>query len=321
VEKGWIEELERDDLDVTVADVIFEIRAINRAAPMAARLNHSIGIANADPILAAIDERMAAIAEAIAIRASDSHSVRSWRHRRLQGQLLDGSKVTSWIDEMYRRYLPKDWPADGGPATATNFAGAFVHWPHPYIELEWVDEVPAVRVWCVPENGPLGELAKLVGKLAREWDWDAGLATKFVLTGETPPRPGIRQWTYRNTTGWDNRHGTYDYLAVQGCSIDFEVTPEELAAWWRMVRTNLGASGRKPIGTKSTRLAQFVMSRPNDTTNRQNMEAWNAQATPEWHFSDWRNFRTAASKAVAALNYPAENYGWHRRGEKQADAE
>jgi hypothetical protein len=88
-------------------------------------------------------------------------------------------------------------------------------------------------------------------------------------------------------------------------SIDIEVTPEELAAWWRGIRAELGIAGRKPIGEKSARLGLFAMTREAGTTYREDMHAWNADVLEEWRFTDWRNFRTAGHKAIHALNRPA----------------
>jgi hypothetical protein len=50
----------------------------------------------------------------------------------------------------------------------------------------------------------------------------------------------------------------------------------------------------------------FAMSRDDsNATFREHMEEWNRQVPEDWRFTDYRNFRTAAMNAVAALNRPA----------------
>jgi hypothetical protein len=89
------------------------------------------------------------------------------------------------------------------------------------------------------------------------------------------------------------------------CSIDIEVTPDELALWWSGVRKHVGMAGRRPISEKAIHLAAFAFDRDKTTTLQQDMDAWNREAPEEWHFADYRAFRTAALKALEALNRPA----------------
>ena len=118
--------------------------------------------------------------------------------------------------------------------------------------------------------------------------------------------PGVRGVSFRRRTGSDDKYGAYDLMSVR-CSIDVEVTPEELGGWWRGVRAALGISGRRPMGDKSVALAMFALSRTDDSkTFREDMEDWNAEVREEWHFDDYRNFRTAAYNAIDALNRSAD---------------
>lgn len=288
--------------------VVAKLRELNAVAPAAiTKVTRRVGPTDPEHVLADLNNRMNALAEAVAARASRNARVLQWRHRWLHDRLIEGAVVTEWIDDTYRSHLPKAWPADHGPRNASNFVGKFVGWPHQYVQLQWFDAVDrAVRVWCVPPRGPLADLADVAGRLAEQWDWNAALATNFVLTGETPARPGVRGLSYRTRRGFDDRHGPYDFMWVRA-SIDIEVTPEELASWWRGVRSELGIAGRKPIGPKSVRLALFAMCRETETTYRQDMEAWNAEVPAEWHFKDWRNYRSAAQKALHALNRAASD--------------
>jgi hypothetical protein len=183
----------------------------------------------------------------------------------------------------------------------------FFGWQHAHVNLQWIDEKAATtKIWCVPQRSLLGDLANLGTKLADTWDWNIGYATNFVLTGETPPRPGVRGLSFRTRRGFDDRYGTYEYMWIQA-TIDLEVTPEELAGWWRGVRDHLGVSGRRPIAAKGVELAKFALDRDDSTTIREDMNAWNARVKDEWTFDDWRNYRTAALRAIDALNRPAAN--------------
>jgi hypothetical protein len=308
VGKQYIEELD-EGMGVTVDYVVDQIRLINRAAP-AAHARSRRRVVASDPesasVFTGLNNRLEALAEVIAWRAARSSAVSVYRRRWLRDKLIDADEVAAWIDRTYHDHLPKNWPTDRGPAQATNFPGRFALWPHAHRVLEWIDTAASTsKIWCVPTRGPLGELAGLVEKLADRWDWNKALATTFVLTGDTPARPGVRAVSFRKRSGSDDTYGSYDLMSVR-CSIDIEVTPEELAAWWRGVRAALGVSGRRPMGDKSVALAKFALSRTDDSkTFRQDMEDWNAEAPEEWHFDDYRNFRTAAKTAIEALNHPA----------------
>lgn len=308
VGKHYIQEL--DDGMATVDYVVDQIRWINRAAPAAhARSRRKVvaGDAEAASVFAGINNRLQALAEVIAWRAARSSNVRGYRHRWLGDELIGPDEVTAWIERKYHDHLPKTWPTDRGPAQATNVLGQFALWPHRHAVLEWIDTNAATtKVWCVPTGGPLGDLARLTQKLSDQWDWNRALATTFVLTGDTPARPGVRGVSFRRRNGSDGYYGSYDLMSVR-CSIDVEMTPEEVGAWWRGVRAALGVTSRRPMGAKSVRLALFALSRDDDenTTFRKHMEDWNAEVPEDWHFHDYRNFRTAAIKAIEALNHPA----------------
>ena len=309
VGKHYIAELDEDS-ELTVDDVVDEIRGLNAAAPAALARSTRRATSPSDPtaasVFAGLNNRMQALAEVIAWRAGRSLKVTSYRRRWLAGGLVGPDEVSAWIDQTYHQHLPNNWPSDPGPAQATNVLGQFALWPHRHDVLEWIDaKVSTSKVWCVPTRGPLADLARLSQKLASDWDWNPALAVTFVLTGDTPARPGVRGVSFRRRSGSDENYGSYELMSVR-CFVDVEVTSEELAAWWRGVRAALGITGRKPMGDKSIRLAMFALSREDDSkTYRQHMEEWNADVPAEWRFNDYRNFRAAAFKAVEALNHPA----------------
>jgi hypothetical protein len=248
---------------------------------------------------------MRATAEIVALRAARNLQVEKFRRNRLSNGLIGMDDVSAWIEDSYRAHLPSQWPADRGPWEATNSTTSFYGWQRPHAVLEWIDEVAGTtKLWCVPPRTPLAELATISEKMASQWDWNRGYATTFVLTGSTPPRPGIRHLSFKSRRGFDDRYGPFDYLWVRA-HIDVEVTPEELAGWWRGVREHLGASGRHPLGEKAVELARFALSRDESTSTRIDMQDWNAQVRDEWQFTDWRNYRTSARRAIDRLNRPA----------------
>jgi hypothetical protein len=302
VERRYVDEWIAGDLDAN--GVVEHLREINRAAPAVAHRDRAQ--LEGGRLLDGINDRMRAVAEIVARRAGYSSAVQSWRRRWIPQGVIAPESVNAWVAATYDLHRPPSWPSDPGPEQATNSAVAFFDWPHAHGRLQWFDrDANSVKVWCVPPRGPLGDLAKLAGKLSENWDWNEAFATDFVLTGLTPPRPGVRGVSFRSRRGFDDKLGPYDFMAVRA-SIDVEVTPEELAAWWRGVRDQVGLAGRKPIGAKAARLGVFASTRTGDTTLREDMEAWNREVEPEWRFTDWRNFRTAAYKALTALNRPAE---------------
>jgi hypothetical protein len=148
----------------------------------------------------------------------------------------------------------------------------------------------------------LGDLAKLSAKLATTWDWDLAHATEFVLCDSVPPRPAIRGVTFSATNGWDNRYGSYHWPYVR-LTIDAQVTPEELAAWWRTERQAMGIAGTRPLADESVELGLFAVRQDDSTTFREDCDEWNSLAIGK-RFDSWRNYRTAAKRAVERLNMP-----------------
>lgn len=291
-----------------VASLVAVVRELNAAAPAAiSRSSRRVLERGRDGLFDGINHRMATTAELLAKRASRNSAVQAFRARWLSDGLVDPINVSPWIEEMYRLHRPGTWPTDRGPREATNSTVTFFGWGHAHVNLQWIDEGAATtKIWCVPQRSPLGELANLGPRLADQWDWNLGCATNFVLTGETPPRPGVRGLSFITKRGFDDRYGAYDYMWIRA-TIDLEVTPEELAGWWRGMRDHLGVSGRRPIAAKGVELAKFALEQDDSTTIREDMEAWNARVSDEWRFDDWRNYRTAAHRAINALNHPAAN--------------
>jgi hypothetical protein len=296
---------ELDNGSVDVQKVVEVIRAPPAALARQGRRVQTAG-SRSGSLFDGLNQRLQALAEVIAWRAARNSTVVSFRSRHLAGGLIAPDEVTGWIDATYHGHRPRKWPAGPGPAEATNFPGQFALWPHAHLVLQWLDPTERrTKIWCVPTRGPLAELAKLSTKLADQWDWNLALATNFILTGEAPPRPGVRGLSFRTRRGSDGWYGTYEMMSV-GCTIDVEVTPEELAAWWRGVRTAIGITGRKPMGTKAVHLALFALSSDDSTTFAEDMRRWNKQAPEEsWRYSDVRNFRTACLAAIDSLTRPA----------------
>jgi len=306
VEERFVEGLRTGEY--SALDVADHLRRLNKSAPAAAALRKSLRthpFERDSGMFESINRRMGALSRILAKRAT--RDVEGFRRRTLPDGLIPAAKITQWIDERYWRSLPRSWPSESGPSSAGNFAGQLLDLP-PHVELVWID-LPAstTRLWGVPPQGTLAALARLSKKLSKKWSWSEGHATNFVVSGEVPPRPGVRGVTFKPTRGWDDRYGTYDLLSVQ-VTIDAEVNPEQLAGWWRGVRDHVGFSNRKPIREKSVRLAEFALDRDETTSWREDMTAWNAQAPPEWHFSDYRNYRTAANAAIHGLNNPASGH-------------
>lgn len=303
VTKRYIEEFESGMLDAE--EIAEKVRELNRVAPRAIhRDRRLLKRSDDDARFATIDGRMQAVAEILALRASRDLRVTRFRRAHLPEALLDPEQTDEWIEKTYWSQLPAGWPRTKGPAHANNFAGNLLELPSKRAELQWLPpDATSVKIWGVPPGSILGRLAEIVDRLAPKWDWHPAHATSFVLTGAVPPRPGVRQVRTKPTAGWDDRYGPYSHMAVRA-SIDVEMTPEELAAWWRGIRASLGTNGRKPIRDKAVRLARFAMERDDTSTWREIMGAWNRDVPEEWHFNDHRNFRTAVLHATQALNSP-----------------
>jgi hypothetical protein len=304
VEERYIRGLE--DGGYTVDEVVAVVRKWNKIAPAAiARTGRRVQPRDDSPLLDGVNRRLLAVAEIVAARAGRSLKTEQFRRRWLNDELLRDQDVTPWIEATYDAQIPQDWPRDTGPADATNFPGKFALWPHEHVRLQWMHDNMTMKVWCVPTTGALADLAELSEKLADTWEWSVPLATHFVLTGATPARPGVRNLSFRRRRGSDSRYGMYDLYSVRA-TLDIEVTPEELAAWWRGVRDHLGVSGRKPVREKSIALALSELTVNEKTSYEQDMHAWN-RVHPEWSFDDRRNYLRARRAAWDALNCPAKD--------------
>lgn len=221
----------------------------------------------------------------------------------MRGELISPESVHEWVIGIYGRSVPSSWPEDRGPVNATNNRISFFGMPTPYRELQWINyDAMEVRIWCVPPNSPLGKLAKLSDKLTKRWDWSGAHATEFVVADTIPPRPAIRQVTTSSRSGWDKSYGSYSWPYVS-LTVDAQVSPEELAAWWRSLRHDLGVSGNRRVSEDSVDLALFAMRRDDSTTWNEDCTEWNS-STDGKMYASWRHYRTAAIRAIENLNTP-----------------
>lgn len=305
VDNHYIAELDQGDLGID--DVVDVIRDLNKAAPAAQRRARG-GEVDGDTssvIFGALNNRMRAVAEFLARRAHRDLQVQRFRRSCLGGVLLLADDIDGWINDRYWAELPRGWPSISGPSQATNFTGGLLELPASRVELEWLPpDAETVKIWGVPRRSTLGRLAELSTKLSSRWDWHLAHATSFVLTGATPPRPAVRHVRFKPTSGWDDDFGAYRYGGVR-FTVDAEVTPEQLAAWWRGIRAEIGMTGKKPIRERAVRLALFSLSRPASSSWRDDMKAWNEHADVGDQFDDLRNFRRAVLRAWSAINLSA----------------
>jgi hypothetical protein len=268
--------------------------------------------------------RAEVLSEYLAKLAAINPEVVQFRSDILTGELLTPEHARAFLSSPATRYLKRGvWQAYGIPArhTATLLDenrghtedGPF-HWvrlwtdppgeehtvsipnPRSYDSLYLAEDGRNERITFWP-GSVLGELRELCKRLTKVHPWDTDQATRFVLTGETPPVRLIRA-KKQETWQMDGRAYTTISLTVQPW-----VPPENVETVYRQLQKQVigGAHGR--VSDKNLNLLRFVTERADSTGKLPKgdvlVENWDKKwkhQRPEWCYGAntrrfWRDFR------------------------------
>lgn len=180
---------------------------------------------------------------------------------------LPGDEVADWIE------------------TATQ-AGPSGHQLHP---REWFDVfVPGQRYRTVVSApawgeafGRLDELARLCEHLAEAFAWQPDEAAAFVLCAWCPQVRAVdarlRRRRPLELVDGEHRASEVDAFDRVTATLDPNLTPAQVAEWWRGVREFLGVEHQRPQRSRTVELARFAVGLDGDETGRRRAELWNEE--------------------------------------------
>lgn len=241
--------------------------------------------------------------------------------------LRPGEEVYEWIEERVAEDSPPTWlrvrlPEAHALRTSTvplwsgGFADRFAPQPPITVGLgednylaDGLQQVTMIvpdpdgpTEITIDEDGVLGELHRLAGRVAREVGWTELEAVEFILTGSPPNAPLV--------DGTAVRPGARIVLSVHP-----SVTTRELVAAYSRIRSERGLALRN-INDKRTALAAFIAGRPpieppggrrhRSETWALRMTAWNAGLDEErrqrWSYRQVSNFARDAAQAQRGMD-------------------
>jgi hypothetical protein len=195
--------------------------------------------------------------------------------------------------------LPPDRQQTQVAATDPSLNPVLMEWAEP--AKDWSDRWQIYR-WEVPEHTALAELADVANRLSKTWTWRTADSVVFILTGEEPQLLSITgRATYRRGSSLGGAIW-YDMTTRVTVGVEPCVTPEELAAWWRDVRSRILTERYRPQTLKHIALATFLANHLGSGTWDSDRREWNRQF-PEWQYDDSnrRNFVRDVQAAVRGL--------------------
>jgi hypothetical protein len=153
-----------------------------------------------------------------------------------------------------------------------------------------------LRVLVRP-SGELDRLQKLSQRLADRYDWDAGQATIFVLTGASPVVHAIRT-SVRHSSPMRVR-SRITLVVDPSCS------PEEVADEYRRARDHFtGGKRLRRVGERYARLAVFAFTH-SEPFGPQLMAGWNEwceqNGKPEWAYRFLSQFVRESQRAFDSV--------------------
>lgn len=254
------------------------------------------------------DPRWEALGEILATRASRDGDVVRFRKDHLGSRLIEPGRVESWIKETaLSDGAPTTWIrvalGDGDRLESVESALAANRVPP---ENEFlVYRVPKSR-WThslpVRDGGALWQLRRTARRVTAGFGWPEAVSSTFVLTDEAPERP----FTFGYTEHLGEIVPAADWVELR--VNPRAVSPEDLAAAYRLIRSNIigGGKGKRRVRRltpKSARLAVFWEKTEGEGMSTVKRRAeWNRRY-PEWMYPDpgtnfGRDGRTAHRNVV-----------------------
>lgn len=294
LELGHVEDVEQGEMSIRElaakhGEFLHVLRSHGRSQQQPQRQRHDV-----PP-----DARLEILSDILSQRAAEEPEVIAFRTRTLGGNLLAWENVDAWIKEQAKRdgphtdYLsvavPEGYQLRGDktgiiltepPLTVSKDAAG---WGIDVRQLEftvpdkpWKRRIPT-KLW-----GVLDVLRTLSERLAKKYGWEPSQATVFVLTG-IPVALSRGKVTL-------SRHFPYEMTSRLTMELDPRISPKEVLSLYRRYRKELLGGRYQPMDRKHLELARFYEGRGKGPW-RADMAEWNSTQVPEWHYSDWRNFR------------------------------
>ena len=262
-----------------------------------------------------LEARRDAISVLLAREAEKEKQVKSFRDKFLEGRLIPWEKVEEWIKGHVETDPPSTlWlrvPVPPGHSMKT-VKGHPV--PDPPVSIS--EENPAWGVstdllayalpgdrWPrrlpVAQEGVLGYLRSVSVSLSRTFGWHEAQATVFVLTNVTPQYVPLQVEAALS--------GPFTVTSRVKLTVDFSVSPGEIAEVFRRTRAKLLSSRPRGLKEKHLHLAVFIAERAEGETWRQKMIAWNAawrDRQPDWLYERETNFARDCNQAKQRLLRP-----------------
>lgn len=233
--------------------------------------------------------RRLAAAAVIAAHADQRPDVIGFRQKYLRSGLLRFEQVGPWIRALASEATPVIAViATLPPGAKLRFGarGTIEFAPEDWHKLKFVGipdkdclafGEPGSSFWetiSVGREGPLRELYNLASYLSRFYNWQAGQATHFVLTGNAPAYAAARI-TYPNANigqVGDTGLTAMKSMARIGLNIDPLLTPQEVAAIYAEVRAEVIPGKFQQMSERQLYLAEFCAGRP---ISKELMKEWN----------------------------------------------
>ena len=258
------------------------------------------------------DPRFSALAEVLALEADREEQVQRFRSTVLRGKLVAPEKLEAWL----RRRAKNDGPSTRWVRVPRGENGEPVGMAEAR-QSRYSLQADLLRVARgqgqtdilrpVTAGGTLDHLRTVAIGLGRSTGWSEGWASRFVLTGETPPPPADVR--YQVTLRSVSSSGT-DATSRVDLSVSPFVSPAELArAFGQLRREWFGFERVKKLEPKAAALAVH-WAKTEGMPTEQRREEWNRSQPREWRYLGGRsNFGRDAREAYKNVTLREQGSG------------
>lgn len=266
-----------------------------------------------------------ALSAVLASIAEKTEPVLNFRSEYLGGKLLAPEKVADWVEARSREdgkgdrrvsievLNPSLWDEMKDaeirsfmwslPRAALQLPEVVSVLPAPVTLLQYhsYQETPTstgrlIVRWPTPQK-PRPVLFRLylaADWLSRTFGWRDINAVDFILTGAVPPP--APQSRYRASL-----NSQYPVLNRLTLEINPEMSPKELAVWYRDIRQKYFRSRVRSMTAKHIQLAQFYATCDRTAKWKELMAKWNKSARIDWRYRGESNFERDCKQALRRI--------------------
>lgn len=241
-------------------------------------------------------QRARAVSRLVALEAAEDNDVIRFRARFLPKGLIEPAAVSAWTEKqahLERATLrPQGYPARRGSYESL-WTRLFEDDPGLFVQIHYLHD-DRYRIMSVPRKGTLARLAHLGQDLSLHYEWPRAEATAFVLSGRTPyllPARLLARDIARPNA-----------LARVTLRVDPEVTPQELAQYWREFRRSLLAGPLRPVNERHLTLVSFAAALPSELPANELTDRWNKQHS-EWQYTPSNLLRDLRRTRAALMGH------------------